>query len=205
MSGPTASVEDFFPDQTDESGKSTLEVWQQPYADTFVAATSVAIGSPPASTQLSVARAFHTANLLADGTVLFAGGIGSTGGGAASCADAGANSGAYLGSVEVYSPNPTATPLPSLGACFGLSQARGFHTATTLAPSVELASPSGNALAAVLFAGGYSGSSDLTGLRSAEAYFPSAGTASTQPPPNSPPSERSVHSFNLGAGTARPS
>jgi uncharacterized DUF497 family protein len=103
-------------------------------------------------TTMTVPRAFHTATGLANGDVLITGGASS-----------------YSLAATFY---PTAE-LFSLGLFQGTSipmtQARAFHTATLLAPSVVLPYDGGTALGEVLVVGGFDGQSDLA---SAEAFFP---------------------------------
>lgn len=106
----------------------------------------------PLTSALSVPRAYHTATLLTDGTVVLAGGGNSS--------DPSVGEFQALSSVEIYNP---ATKTFSLAA--SLNFGRGYQTATLLNSG------------AVLTEGGFNGNNtDYTILASAELYNASAAT-----------------------------
>jgi hypothetical protein len=107
----------------------------------------------PLTASLSVARAYHTATLLTDGTVLIAGGGNSS--------DPSVGEFQALSSVEIYDPI-----LQTFSFAASLNFGRGYQTATLI-----------NA-GAVLTEGGFNGTnSDYTILASAELYNSSSTTA----------------------------
>lgn len=122
-----------------------------PNTDTFVEVS--ATPNLPVQSQMTVARAFHTATTLSNGNVLVAGGINSI--------DAPIT---YASTAEIY----------QVGAVQGfrttvapMSVPRAYHTATLLAPPMVI--PGASEPAEVLIAGGFSGTADLS---TAEVYLP---------------------------------
>lgn len=136
----------------------------------------VAAGCINAAPSLAFARAFHTATLLKDGEVLFAGGFN----------PAAAATNGWLTTMERFHPAGSG----SFGSAANLFEARAYHTATLLGDGK------------VLIAGGFNGNNRLENkgiLDTQELYDPTADTVTPAPQLST---RRLMHTALLGADGA---